>query len=162
MPIILPAFRVSENDAHYREITMPAMPGHQPESNEARIRRLLQARRIAVVGLSDDPMRPSYDVANYLRAQGYEIIPVNPNCRSVFGIQSAATLADIEGPIDLVNVFRRSEACEQVTREAIAAGVKAVWLQLGIRNENAAALAREAGIDFVQDRCIKIDHMRYR
>jgi predicted CoA-binding protein len=124
------------------------------------IERLLNARRIAVVGLSDDPMRPSYEVANYLLQHGYDIIPVNPNCKSVFKRRSFASLAEIEGPIDLVNVFRRSEFCEEVVRDVIATGVKGVWLQLGIRNDRAAQLAREAGIDFVQDRCIKIEHMR--
>jgi predicted CoA-binding protein len=125
------------------------------------IQRLLQSRRIAVVGLSDDPMRPSYEVADYLRLHGYEIIPVNPNCKSVFGRPSAASLADIDGPIDLVNVFRRPEFCEQVTRDAIAASAKGLWLQLGITNDRAARLAREAGIDFVQNRCIKIEHLRH-
>jgi predicted CoA-binding protein len=125
------------------------------------IRKLLQSKRIAVVGLSDDPGRASYDVANYLRHRGYEIIPVNPNCKAVFGVPSAASLAEVDGPIDLVNVFRRSEFCEDVVRQAIAVGAKGVWLQLGIRNDRAAKLAKDAGIDFVQDRCIKIDHMRY-
>src|SRR5947209_12339812 len=124
------------------------------------IQKLLKSKRIAVVGLSDDPSRASYDVANYLRRHGYEIIPVNPNCPSVFGVPCVASLADVQGPIDLVNVFRRSEFCEQVTRDAIAAGAKAVWLQLGIRNDAAARLATQAGIDFVQDRCIKFDHLR--
>ncbi len=131
------------------------------ETREELIRRMLRAKRIAVVGLSDDPMRPSYEVANYLRAHGYQIIPVNPNCSSVFGMPCVASLAEVEGPIDLVDVFRRSEACEQVTRDAIAAGAGGVWLQLGIRNGQAARLARDAGIDFIQDRCIKIDHMRF-
>jgi predicted CoA-binding protein len=131
------------------------------ESQEQLIRRMLGAKRIAVVGLSDDPMRPSYEVANYLRAHGYQIIPVNPNCKSVFGIPAVASLTEIDGPIDLVVVFRRPDACEQVTRDAIAAGAGGVWLQLGIRNARAAELAREAGIDFVQDHCIKIDHMRF-
>ena len=131
------------------------------ETQEQLIRRMLQAKRIAVVGLSDDPMRPSYEVANYLRAHGYQIIPVNPNCTSVFGIPSVPSLAEVEGPIDLVDVFRRPDACEQVTREAIAARAHGIWLQLGIRNDPAATLARNAGIDFVQDRCLKIDHMRF-
>jgi uncharacterized protein len=122
--------------------------------------RLLNARRVAVVGLSDDPMRPSYEVADYLLLHGYDIIPVNPNCNGVFKRRSFASLAEIEGPIDLVNVFRRSEFCEDVVRDAIAAGAKGVWLQLGIRNDRAAQLASQARIDFVQDRCIKIEHMR--
>ena len=124
------------------------------------VQRMLLAKRIAVVGLSDDPTRASYDVSEYMLTQGYEIIPVNPNCKSVFGRFSAPSLAAIDGHVDLVNVFRRPEACEQVAREAIAIGAGGIWLQLGIRNEQAARLAREAGVDFVQNRCIKIDHMR--
>jgi predicted CoA-binding protein len=121
---------------------------------------MLQSKRIAIVGLSDDPLRPSYEIASYLLMHGYQIIPVNPNCRSALGQKSVPSLADVEGNIDLVNVFRRSEFCEQVTREAIAAGAKGVWLQLGIENPAAAKLAADAGIDFVQNSCIKIEHMR--
>jgi predicted CoA-binding protein len=124
------------------------------------IQRMLRFKRIAIVGLSDDPMRPSYEIASYLQMHGYEIVPVNPNCRNVLGQKSAASLAEIEGKIDLVNVFRRSEFCEQVTKEAIAAGAGGVWLQLGIQSAAAAKLAREAGIDFAENCCIKIEHMR--
>ena len=136
------------------------MPNHSMPSPADLIQKLLNSKRIAVVGLSDDPSRASYDVADYLRRHGYQIIPVNPNCKAVFGLPCAASLADVPGPIDLVNVFRRSEHCEDIVRDAIAVGAKAVWLQLGIRNDRAAQLARHAGLDFVQDRCIKIDHMR--
>ncbi len=135
------------------------MATHEPIENV--IRRMLAAKRIAVVGLSDDPTRPSYDVANYLRRQGYEILPVNPNCESVFGRKSAATLNEIDGPVDLVNVFRRSEFCEDIVKDAIAIGARGVWLQAGVASAPAAKLAKDAGIDFVQNRCIKIDHMRF-
>lgn len=125
------------------------------------IERMLGAKRIAIVGLSDDALRPSYEIAGYLLMHGYQIVPVNPNCQSVMGRRCYSSLAEIEQPVELVNVFRRSEFCEEVTRQAIAAGAKGVWLQLGIKSEAALLLAREAGIDFVQNRCIKIEHMRY-
>lgn len=124
------------------------------------IRRALAARRIAVVGLSDDPYKASHDVASYMAAAGYEIIPVNPMHHTVLGRKSYASLADVPGEIDLVNVFRRPEYCVDVVREAIAVGAKGVWLQQGITNSEAKRLAQEAGIDFVQNRCIKVDHMR--
>jgi predicted CoA-binding protein len=120
---------------------------------------MLKAKRIAVVGLSDDPMRASYGVADYLRAHGYEIVPVNPNHDEVLGLKCYARLADVPGAIDLVNVFRRPQFCAQVTREAIEVGAKGVWLQSGILNETARELASKAKIDFVQNRCIMVEHM---
>ena len=136
------------------------LPTTPEQSEEAVIRRLLGARRIAVVGLSDDPSRPSYDVAEYLASVGYEIIPVNPTHSQVMGRRSYASLADVPGPIDLVDVFRRPEHCAEVVRQAIGAGAKGIWLQQGVVSAEAQTLAREAGIDFVQDRCLKIEHMR--
>jgi predicted CoA-binding protein len=138
---------------------MKATEDHSAAEDEsAIIKRLLQSRRIAVVGLSDDPSRPSFGVANYMHAHGYEIIPVNPHCFSVLGVRSAASLADVTGPIDLVNVFRRSELCSAVVKEAIAAGAKGIWLQAGIRSPEARALAKEAGIDYIEDHCLMIEH----
>ena len=129
------------------------------EEDEAVVERLLKAKRIAIVGLSDNPARPSYGVAAYLQRHGYDIVPVNPRCKEVLGVPAAAALAAVQGPIDLVNVFRRSEQCAAVAAEAIAVGAKRIWLQLGIRSAEARRLAQEAGIDYVEDRCIKIDHM---
>ena len=123
------------------------------------VRRMLDARRIAVVGLSDDPSRPSYDVASYMKSAGKEILPVNPNHKTVMGLPCYPSLAAVPGPIDLVDVFRRPEFCADVVRDAIAAGAKGVWLQSGIRSEEAKRLAAQAGIDFVQDRCLKVEHM---
>ena len=132
-----------------------------PDSNEeAMIRRMLAGRRIAVVGLSDDPYRPSHDVASYLASVGYEIIPVNPTHAEVMGRRSYASLAEVPGPIDVVDVFRRPEHCAEIVRQAVEVGAKGVWLQQGIVNAEAKRLALDAGIDFVQDRCLKIDHMR--
>jgi len=119
---------------------------------------MLGAGRIAIVGLSDDPSRPSYEIATYLLGQGYAVVPVNPNHAAVLGMKCYPSLKDVPGEIDVVNVFRRSEFCADVTRDAIAAGAKGVWLQSGIRNEDARRLAAAAGIDFVQDRCILLEH----
>jgi predicted CoA-binding protein len=97
-----------------------------------------------------------------LLAHGYDVVPVNPNHEEVLHRKCYARLADVPGEIDLVNVFRRPEFCADVTREAIAIGAKGVWLQSGIRNDEAMALAAEAGVDFVQDRCIMVEHMGRR
>ncbi len=120
---------------------------------------MLAGRRIAIVGLSDDPSRPSFGVAGYLRSVGKEIIPVNPNCTTVMGLRCYASLEDIPGPVDVVDVFRRGEFCADVARSAVAIGAKGLWLQSGVRSDKAEAIAQSAGIDFVQDRCMKIDHM---
>jgi len=124
------------------------------------IERLLKAERIAVVGLSDDPSRPSYGVAEYLRGRGKEIVPVNPNHERIMGLKSYGSLAEVPGHIDLVDVFRRPEHCPQVVRDAIAAGAGGVWLQSGIVSEEASRLAGEAGMDFVQNRCLMVEHRR--
>ena len=128
-------------------------------SPEAAEQRMLRANRIAVVGLSDDPSRPSYDVAKYLRSVGKEIIPVNPKYETVMGLKCYATLDEVPGPIDVVDVFRRPEYCADVTEAAVRVGAKGVWLQSGIVSREAEAIARKAGIDFVQDRCLKVEHM---
>lgn len=137
-------------------------PSRLPAVEIAAVERMLGAKRVAVVGLSDSPDRPSHGIAGYLMAHGYDVIGVNPNHDSVFGRKCYARLADVPGKIDLVNVFRRGEFCDDVTREAIAAGAAGVWLQSGIRNEEARALAEQARIDFVQDRCLMVEHMQRR
>src|SRR5687767_14192185 len=114
--------------------TLPTDPG---EAEAAMIRRMLAAKRIAVVGLSDDPTRPSYDVASSLRAAGKEIIPVNPNHATVMGLKCYPSLAAVPGEIDLVDVFRRPEFCADVAREAVEAGAKGIWLQSGIISDEA-------------------------
>jgi predicted CoA-binding protein len=138
------------------------LPSRSPGAEAAAVDRMLQAKRIAVVGMSDDPSRPSHGIGGYLLAHGYEVIPVNPNHEQVMGLKCHARRADVPGPIALVNVFRRPEACAVVARDAIAAGAKGIWLQAGIRNEQAKRLAEEAGVDFVQDRCIMVEHMSRR
>jgi predicted CoA-binding protein len=125
-------------------------------SGTAAIRRMLSARRIAIVGLSDNLSRPSSGVAHYLVSAGREIVPVNPKCRTVMGLQCYPSLEAVPGKIDLVDVFRRSEFCPDVARSAVAVGAKGLWLQSGVVSPEAEAIARNAGLDFVQDRCIKV------
>jgi predicted CoA-binding protein len=121
---------------------------------------LNHCRNIAVVGLSDQPHRPSFDVARYMQAQGYRIIPVNPNVAEVLGEKAYASLTEAarHEKIDLVNCFRNSPDIPPVVDDAIAIGAQAVWMQLGISNPEAAAKAQAAGLLVVQDHCIKIDH----
>ena len=138
------------------------LPLRTPGAESAAVDRMLKAKRVAVVGLSDDPSRPSHGIAGYLASHGYEVIPVNPNHDQVLGQKCYARLSEVPGEVDLVNVFRRPQFCADVTREAIEAGAKGVWLQSGIRNEEARKLAEEATIDFVQDRCIMVEHMARR
>ena len=123
---------------------------------------LTRYKRIAVVGMSKNPEKEAHTVPKYLIERGYDVIPVNPTHETVLGRKCYAKLSDVPGTIDLVNVFRRGEFCADVTREAIAAGAKGVWLQSGIRNDEARTLAEEAAIDFVQDRCIMVEHMQRR
>ena len=134
------------------------MPSRGQGSDADAIARMLGAGRIAVVGLSDDPSRPSYQIASYLMSEGYEVVPVNPTHATVMGLKSYPALKDVPGEVDVVNVFRRPEFCADIARDAIAKGAKGVWLQSGVRNDEAKRLAQSAGIDFVQDRCIMVEH----
>ena len=136
---------------------MPSTPEDRAEAGA--VKRMLAGKRIAVVGLSDDPSRASYGVAAYLRSVGKEIIPVNPNYATVMGIKCYPTLEAVPGPIDVVDVFRRPEHCADVARSAVAVRAKGVWLQSGIVSDEARQIARRAGIDYVEDRCLKVDHM---
>lgn len=120
---------------------------------------LLQAaKNIAVVGLSDSPLRPSYGVSAYMQSQGYKIIPVNPTIRGALGEKAVASLSDVKEKIDIVDVFRRSEHVAEVVDEAIRLNVPAIWLQEGVIDEAAAEKARNAGIQVVMDRCILKEH----
>jgi predicted CoA-binding protein len=124
-----------------------------------------RARRIAVVGASPSPERPSYGVMRYLLGQGYDCVPINPNASEVLGRTAFATLeAAVEagGPFDIVDVFRRSDAVEGVARSAAATGAGALWLQLGVVNWEAARIAHAAGLPVVMDRCTAIEHRRAR
>ncbi len=118
---------------------------------------LRQTRSIAVVGLSSDPSRPSFGIAQALQKIGYQIIPVNPKEKEVLGQTAYPSLLDIPGPVDLVNVFRRPNQTPEVARQAVQIRAQALWLQLGIENEEAAQIASAAGLDVVMDRCIMVE-----
>ncbi|MBB5191857.1 hypothetical protein HNQ50_002587 [Silvimonas terrae] len=129
--------------------------------SDAEIRALLErVKRIAVVGLSPKPDRPSYGVSQVMQRAGYQIVPVRPMVTEVLGEKAYATLKDVPGAVDLVNVFRRAEEVDAVVDEAIAIGAPAIWIQLGIVNDAAAERARAAGLTVVMDKCIKIEYMR--
>ena len=135
------------------------------ETDHDVIARVLgETRTWAVVGCSPSPRRDSHDVAGYLQRQGYRVIPVNPQCDDdeILGERCYPDLASVPEPIDVVDIFRRSELAGVHIDEAIAAGAKAVWLQLGVIDEAAAARARAAGLDVVMDRCPKIELPRLR
>jgi uncharacterized protein len=124
---------------------------------------LRAARRIAVIGASSNPARPSYGVVRYLLDAGYDVVPVNPNEAEVHGRLAFASLAEAvaaTGPVDIVDVFRRSELCVVHAREAVAAGARCLWLQLGVVSWEAARIAAEAGLAVVMDRCTAIEHRR--
>jgi uncharacterized protein len=132
---------------------MASSPGQDP------IADLLQhAKTIAVVGLSDNPLRPSHGVSAYMRTQGYRIIPVNPHIREVLGEKSYASLVEVPEKIDVVNVFRRTEFVGEIVDQAIRLKVPVIWMQEGVVNEKAAEKAREAGIFVIMDRCILKEH----
>ncbi len=125
------------------------------------LRRILQQNRvIAVVGLSANWYRPSYFAAKYLQEHGYRIIPVNPRYEEILGEKCYPTLRDIPEPVDVVQIFQRADQVLPFGEEAIDIGAKVVWMQLGIVNEEAAERARQAGLDVVMDRCMKIEHAR--
>lgn len=125
------------------------------------LRRILrQYKTIAVVGLSANWYRPSFFAAKYMQEHGYRIIPVNPSYPEVLGEKCYAKLSDIPEKVDIVDCFRKSEDIEPIADEAIAIGAKVLWLQLGVKNEKASEKARSAGLEVVQDRCVKIEHGR--
>ncbi len=125
------------------------------------LRRILRdCKNIAVVGLSANWYRPSYFAAKYMQEHGYRVIPVNPMYQEVLGQKCYASLKDIPEKIDIVDCFRKSQDIEPIADQAIAIGAKVLWLQLGVMNEPAAAKARQAGLEVVQDRCVKIEHGR--
>jgi predicted CoA-binding protein len=130
------------------------------------IELLQQYKHIAIIGISADSYRPSHFVAIYLQSEGYDIIPINPRYagQTLLGKQVYSTLTEAKDagePIEIVNVFRRSEDTLPIAKEAIKLGAKVVWLQLGIRNADADKLVHDAGLEFVENQCIKIEHARF-
>lgn len=126
------------------------------------IRTILSTTRtIAIVGLSPKSERPSYFVGSYLKYEGYQFIPVNPRATEILGEKCYPDLLSIPEPVDMVVVFRQPEECLEIAQQAVQIGAKTLWLQLRIVNLEAAQLAREAGLNVVMDRCVKIEHGRY-
>ena len=135
-----------------------------PLLDDAGIRALLEScPRIAIVGASANPARPSHGVLAAVRAAGYDVVPVNPTTDEVQGLRCYPSLVDAvreTGPVDLVDVFRRPELCVEPAREAVEVGARCLWLQLGIANAEAARIAHEAGLSVVMDRCLIVEHRR--
>ncbi|MDP3183158.1 MAG: CoA-binding protein [Desulfobaccales bacterium] len=134
--------------------------GHQElQASPEEIAAILKNYRVvAVVGLSADPSRPSYQVARYLQEHGYRIVPVNPGYKEILGEKCYPSLKDIPFPVEVVDIFRQPEAIEAIVSEALEVGAKVIWMQLGLINEEAARRARAAGLKVVMDRCLKIEH----
>ena len=130
-------------------------------STIAQLRRILKENHtIAIVGLSADWYRPSYFAAKYMQEHGFRIIPVNPKYTEILGEKCYPDLKSIPEKVDMVDVFRKSADCAPIAKEAIAIGAKVVWLQLGVENDVAKAIAETGGLEFVQNRCVKIEYAR--
>jgi predicted CoA-binding protein len=127
-----------------------------------KLRRILKtSRTLAVVGLSAQWHRPSFFAAKYMQEHGYRVIPVNPTYDTILGEKSYKRLADIPFPVDVVDCFRKSEEIPALAEEAIAMGAKVLWMQLGVHNAAARRRAEEAGLEVVENRCVKIEHGRF-
>jgi predicted CoA-binding protein len=117
--------------------------------------------RVAIVGLSGNELRASNFVGRYLLRNGYDVVPVNPREELILGRTSYASLADIPGSVDTVNVFRKPDAVPDIARDAVAIGAKCLWLQYNVISEEGARIATDGGLDVVMDRCMKVEHARY-
>jgi len=132
------------------------------EDDKARREVLISAKVIAVVGHSDKPERTSYRIAQFLRGVGYKVYPVNPVVSEIDGQPCYSSLKDVPEPVDIVNVFRRSEYLSAIVDEAIAVNAKTVWAQLGVSDELSAQKALDAGLNIVMDACIQVEYRRLR
>lgn len=139
----------------------PVNTGRFATTSADRIRILDRYKRIAMVGLSSNPFRPSHFAAIYLLAHGYDVTPVNPREKEVLGRRSHASLLEVPGSIEIVDIFREPAAVPAIVEEAIQRDAKVIWMQLGVIHEEAAERARQAGLEVVMDRCIKIEHARF-
>jgi len=125
------------------------------------LRRILKnSPTVAIVGLSSDSMRPSYFAAKYLQEHGYRVIPVNPKYQEILGERCYPDLRSIPEAVDVVDVFRKSADCLAIAQDAVAIGARTLWLQIGVVNLEAAALAEQAGLEVIMDRCMKIEYAR--
>lgn len=127
---------------------------------EHEVELMRDAKTIAVVGVSSNPTRPSNDIARYLIDAGYKVYLVNPNETEIFGMPVYDSVVDLPEQVDIVDIFRLPQLVPPIVDDAIAAGAKVVWMQMGIVNEEAAAKARAAGLDVVMDRCTKVEHRK--
>jgi predicted CoA-binding protein len=133
-----------------------------PYQDVTAIQRVLHhAGTIAIVGLSNNPLRASYFVGYYLKRHGYTVIPVNPKEQEILGEKSYPSLRDIPVPVDVVNVFRAPAALPGIAEDAVAIGAGALWCQFGVINEEGAKIAAEGGLTVIMDRCLKVEHARY-
>jgi predicted CoA-binding protein len=139
----------------------PVNRGTFATSTFDRLRILERYRRIAMVGLSSNPFRPSHFAAIYLLSEGYDVVPVNPREREVLGRKSYPSVLEVPDPVEVVDIFREPAAVPEIVEQAIGKQAKVVWMQLGVINESAAERAREAGLEVVMDRCMKIEHARF-
>ncbi len=161
------AARTVAKDAAAIHAAPAQRPGssQHPGQNHAQILHILRGyQRIAMVGLSNNPARPSYFAATYLKDYGYEIIPVNPTYTEVMGFKAYPNLdAVVQAgkPLEVVDIFRKSEEVPKIVEDAIRLGAKVIWMQLGVINEAARDTAQGAGLDVVMDRCMKIEHARF-
>lgn len=125
---------------------------------------LTRTKRVAIVGVSSNPVRPSYFVARYMSLRGFEVVPINPGLegQTLFGAKVVGSLSQIEGPVDMVDIFRRSEAVPEIVNEALARfpDLGTIWMQIGVEHAQAAAVAQVRGVDVVQNRCPKIEYQR--
>jgi predicted CoA-binding protein len=143
---------------------MSQLAGMSTGSPSDDVRRiLLRHRRLAVVGLSPNISRPSYRAMVHMKAYGYDITPVNPMCEEVLGFPCVPDLAAAaaQGPLEVVDIFRKVDDIPPIVDEAIELGAKVIWIQLGLRHDESAEKARAAGLEVVQDRCIKMEHCRF-
>ena len=161
-PTALGSRRPSHSDPEIAfRVTLPALLNDPIPDDVATLRRILRsARTIAVVGLSAEWHRPSFFAAKYMQQHGYRVIPVNPRYAEVLGERCFPSLDAIGEPVDMVDVFRRTEDVLPIARQAVAIGARCLWQQIGVVNRDAAELARAAGLDTVMDRCVKIEHAR--
>ena len=136
--------------------------GRVDDEEKEKIKQVLRMKNIAVVGISPKEDRPSYDVAKYLKENGYNIIPVRPAVKEILGEKCYRSLEDIDRPVDVVDVFRRSEHCVEIAKQAVKIRAKALWLQEGVYSEEAKRIAETAGLIVIMDKCLKKAHREFK